>query len=277
MPKESFPVEAYLNRVGFSRTALPDEKTLISLHRAQVFSLPFENLDPWTGTPVRIDYKSLLQKMVFNRNEGRGGYCFELNQLFLLALRALGFKTRSLCARVWRNDSYGPRSHQITLVSIGRKHWLADVGFGGNGLIEAIPFEPGREADQILDRYRLQKDEDYGYRLETRVHDEWRKLYAFSLDPFTSADFYAMSYFVSTCPASLFTQIPMCMLPTENERRILYGNILKIRGAKKKQQQAIETSAALRGILKDNFDLHWPENRPLPDPVPAPPDARPIE
>lgn len=73
-------------------------------------------------------------------HEKRGGYCFELNGLFSLVLAQLGFSFTPLAARAFHGENLLQKSHQLLLVEIEGERWLADVGFGGNGLVGPIPF-----------------------------------------------------------------------------------------------------------------------------------------
>lgn len=268
----AFPIEDYFRRIGYSGSAEPSLAVLRALHRAQVLAIPFENLDPLTGTPASLEPADLADKLLFR---GRGGYCFELNGLFLLVLRELGFRTRPLAARVALSEGvYGARAHQITLVETEGAQWLADVGFGGNGLIDPILFEPGAESDQKLDRFHLLPDAEHGWLLQHRFKDGWRTLYAFFLDPYLEADYRLMNYFVSRSPDSLFTRVPLCVRTTENERTILFGDTLKIRGIDSSTVRTLESAEDLRAVLAGHFGIAW--DGPLPEPQPIPAGAREI-
>jgi N-hydroxyarylamine O-acetyltransferase len=271
-----FPLDAYLARIGWAGPVTPTPETLIALHRHHAFAIPFENLDSFSGLPVSLASADLVEKII---HRGRGGYCFEQNGLFLLALEAIGFHTRSLCARVLiSKDNYGPRSHQITLVDFeGGHRWLADVGFGGNGLVETIPFEHECEFRQSLDSYRLVEDETYGHRLEHRLPAGWRTLYAFSLDPYLPGDFDLINYAICRSPTSIFTQIPLCIRTTASERRIIAANQFKIRTADgTSAATTLEDSAQLRRVLADQLGIRLPDDFPLPDPPASAPGMREI-
>lgn len=95
MPGE-FDLEAYLCRVNFSGSTVVSADTLERLHHAHFHSIPFENFDVLLGRGIRLDPKALFDKLVLGK---RGGYCFELNGLFLQALQAMGFRARPLLAR----------------------------------------------------------------------------------------------------------------------------------------------------------------------------------
>lgn len=79
----------------------PDAATLRGVHLAHARSIPFENLDPLAGTAPSPAPADLMAKLVRGR---RGGYCYEHNTLFTLALEALGFRVTGLAARVVLGD-----------------------------------------------------------------------------------------------------------------------------------------------------------------------------
>ncbi len=76
---QGFDLDGYLARIGVTATPAPTLDYLALMARAQLYAIPFENLDPLAGVPVRLDVASMWDKIVVNR---RGGYCFELNLLF---------------------------------------------------------------------------------------------------------------------------------------------------------------------------------------------------
>lgn len=271
----AFPLDAYLDRIEWSGPLAADAATLVALHRRHALAIPFENVDPLCGLPVSLDAEALIEKMLHRR---RGGYCFEQNGLFLLALEAIGFHATSLCARTLVSPGkYAARTHQLALVECDGMRWLADVGFGGNGLIEAIPFEIECEFDQKLDCFRILRDGTHGHRLEHRLPAGWRTLYAFSLDPCLPADFAVLNYFISRAPESLFTRIPICVRTTPGERRILVANEFKVRAPGiPVAVERIETVARLRMILRNNLGISIADDAALPAPAPSPPDMREI-
>jgi N-hydroxyarylamine O-acetyltransferase len=275
MPPEGFPIADYLARIGYAGPLEPAPSTLSALHRHQILAIPFENLDPLGGRPVSLEPSALVEKLIRQR---RGGHCFELNGLFLLALNALGFRTRPLCARVLISPGhYGPRTHQITLMEFPAGPWLVDVGFGGNGLIEAIPFVADREFDHGHDRFRLVADAAYGHRLEHRLPNGWRTSYAFSLDPFLPADYRALNFFICRSPDSFFTRLPLCVRTTETERHIILANQYKIRPiGGPPTSRLLTTPEELRAVLTGPFKLPVPAELPLPTPQPPPPGTREI-
>jgi N-hydroxyarylamine O-acetyltransferase len=119
---------AYLQRIGYSGSVSADSETLRNLHRAHLFTVPFENLDIGWGRRIQVEEQAFVRKIVAQH---RGGFCYELNGAFAALLRTLGFKVTLLSARVPRvHGDYGPEFDHLTLRVDLNEPWLADVGFG---------------------------------------------------------------------------------------------------------------------------------------------------
>ena len=81
-----FALDHYLERLNYSGSLQPTEDRLEALHRAQHCTIPFENFDILLGRGISLEPAALLDKLV---NSPRGGYCFELNGLYLMYIDAL--------------------------------------------------------------------------------------------------------------------------------------------------------------------------------------------
>jgi N-hydroxyarylamine O-acetyltransferase len=217
---------AYLERIRYDGPLTPSLEVLRRLHRAQVSSIPFENLNLFLGRPILLDSASLVSKLIEQR---RGGYCYELNGLFFLVLQHLGFTVTPLAARVFNGEQFLHKSHRLTLVEIDEERWIADVGFGGNGLVEPIPLQLEREFPQRLDTYRLLADPKLGFLFQHKLGDQWRNLYAFSLEEQYPPDYEAMNYYASTNPNSHFTHHTIATIVADDARIILNNAEFKIR------------------------------------------------
>jgi N-hydroxyarylamine O-acetyltransferase len=90
---------AYLQRLDFERAPPPDLDTLRELQRRHTAVFAFETIATLLQAPVPVDLPSLQRKLL---HEGRGGYCYELNRMFLALLQDLGFQARGLTGRVVR-------------------------------------------------------------------------------------------------------------------------------------------------------------------------------
>ena len=132
--------KAYAARINYKGDFAPTLDTLRAVHLAHATHIPFENLDILLGRPIRLDIESITAKLIHGR---RGGYCFEQNALFAAVLEAAGFGVKRLAARVRMGAAeVRPRSHMLLCVEAEGERWLADVGFGGEGLLLPVALNP---------------------------------------------------------------------------------------------------------------------------------------
>jgi len=191
-------LDAYLGRIGLRAPASFSE-----VHRAHATSIPFENLEPYSGRGVPLDLATLEDKLVARR---RGGYCFEHNLVLLAALESLGVdEVVPMLARVRLAPEGVPRplDHLLLRAVVDGTPWLADVGFGGGGLLDPLPFEEGAETDQSGWRYRLVRD-DAELVLQVHQDDAWTDLYGFVPEPVPMVDIEVSNWFTATHPSSPF-------------------------------------------------------------------------
>lgn len=220
-------VSAYLRRIGYNGPLEPTLETLRGLHRAHLFSVPFENLDIPLQRPIVLFRDRLFQKIVERR---RGGFCYELNGLFAELLKSLGFEVTLLSARVMiKPDRVSPEFDHLTLLvrppSEGDdepQRWLADVGFG-DSFIDPLRFSNGVEDTQCGMVYRLQEVSPGHWSAKRRKVDEtkWEGMYDFSLTSRELSEFSRMCRYHQTSPDSGFTKGRVCSIPTANGRKTL--------------------------------------------------------
>ena len=200
---EELDVDAYLARIGYGGPTGATEEVLRGLHRAHVTSIPFENLDIVMGREIRIDLPGIQEKLLLRQ---RGGYCFEHNLLFAALLERLGFAVARLAARVrMGNARVLPSTHMTLNVSAGVDSWLADVGFGGEGLLEPVPLAEGVTSEQGGRAYQLARETEREWVLRSSRPHGWLDLYSFTLEPRRHADYFVANYYTSTHPRSPFT------------------------------------------------------------------------
>ncbi|WDR01915.1 arylamine N-acetyltransferase [Devosia algicola] len=175
---EKVNIKAYFERIGFAGSIAPSLATLEQLHALQPAAIPFENLDPIIGLPVMLDQRSLEQKLLHNR---RGGFCFELNTLFMRVLADLDYSVKPYTARVlwgYPEGAERPLSHMVLGVEINNAPYLVDVGFGSFTLTAPLKMRPDIEQKTPNETFRLLTDGD-GFRLEVSLDDDWKPVYQF--------------------------------------------------------------------------------------------------
>jgi N-hydroxyarylamine O-acetyltransferase len=252
----SLDLDAYLRRTGAARPLAPSAEALASLHRAHVGSVPFENLDILLGRPIPLDLESLQAKLVAGR---RGGYCFEQNSLFRAVLEALGFTVTSLAARV-RAGAAGirPRTHMLLKVDLAERSFLADVGFGGDGLVTPVRFEAGTETWLGGTGHRLRREADL-WVLEGNAGAGWQDLYAFTMEPQYPVDFEMANHFTSTWPGSHFRSTLTVQRSLPERRLILRNRDLATREDGRVTTQRIRDPGHLLELLDERFSLSFPK------------------
>ena len=250
---ERFDLEAYFARIRYAGSRAPTIETLDALHLAHATSIPFENLDLLLGRGIRLDLTSLQQKLVTGR---RGGYCFEQNLLFATALESLGFDVTLLSARVrYGATAVRPRTHMLLLVTLADSQWIADVGFGGEGLLKPVRLATDGESAQFRWTYRIVRDGRH-YVLQSRRPDVWIDMYAFTLEPHERVDYEVSNHFTSTFPSSPFRAMPIVQRPSPDARYILRGRELTI------ERDAVTTRVVeedeLLNVLRETFGIDLP-------------------
>lgn len=250
-----FDLAAYLERIGYAGIPRPDHPTLKALHLAHATHIPFENLDILLGRPIRLDPTSLQAKLVTG---GRGGYCFEQNLLFAAALTAAGFFVTQLAGRVrYRTDRILPRTHMLLLVETDEARWIADVGFGLDGLMLPLPFAAGQESRQFLWHYRAVEESGH-WVVQSQREKAWTDLYAFSLETQHLADFEMANYYVSTHPESRFVQTLTAQLPTPEARYLLRNREFTVDRGDTATSRVLADDDELLTVLAEIFGLRFP-------------------
>jgi len=251
----SVDLEPYFSRIGHSGAYhLPDHTLLEALHLAHATHIPFENLDILLGRRIHLDLERLQAKLI---RSGRGGYCFEHNLLFAAVLEQLGFEVTRLAARVrWGTSRLLPRTHMLLQVDLEGASWLADVGFGGEGLLKPLPLISGQVMQQYLWSYRVV--EDAGTWVLQSLRDEaWQDLYAFALEPQFLVDFEMANHYVSTFPTSRFVQAATVQLSTPEARYLLRDYEYTVARGKCTDSHIIRDEDLLK-VLAEVFGLEFP-------------------
>jgi N-hydroxyarylamine O-acetyltransferase len=224
----------YLRRVGVAPGLPPTADTLRRLHVAHREAFLFDNVAIQTGGTISVALDAIERKFI---DEGSGGYCFEHNTLFAGVLRDLGFDPVTLLGRVRRGPpERWARTHMVLKVPADGEAWLADVGFGGVGLLEPIALRDGTVAEQAGLTYALRRDgclwilsmRDPSL-IQQSSHDttlSMTDLYEFSEEPQTAGDVEVANHFTSTHPDSVFRRTLTIQRSARDGRLVLRGDTL---------------------------------------------------
>jgi N-hydroxyarylamine O-acetyltransferase len=131
MQAENFSLQLYFDRIGFQKSAEADIETITDMMRCQLFTVPFENLDVQAKKVVSMIPEEIVGKILHKR---RGGYCYEVNGLFAMALQAMGVPYQFVAARPMFYPVKRPKTHMALVLTLDGVRWLCDLGFGSYGI-----------------------------------------------------------------------------------------------------------------------------------------------
>lgn len=221
-------VRAYLERIGIDHIPAPTVESLNKIQRAHLFSVPYENMDIVSGIPLSLEVEDLYEKIVVRR---RGGYCFELNELYGWLLRQLGYGVDDYFARFLRDEPEIPkRRHHVLRVTVPGEAaaYLCDVGVGTGSPTYPIVMIEGAEQEQGTARYRLVRRPFLGWVLEEVKRGKWVDVFSFTEERQLPKDYIAISFFCEHAEASPFNKAPMVAIRTETGRKTLDGNQFRL-------------------------------------------------
>jgi len=256
-------LQDYLTRIGVSDPVRADLDTLRRVHLAHREAFLFENVTIQTGGSIRLGLDDLQRKFL---DEGAGGYCFEHNTLLAAALRDLGFAPVTLLGRVRRRPpERWCRTHMVLRIPIADSgsripDYLADVGFGGLGLLERVALRERAASRQGGLEYALRRENGM-WVLSMTGASGMQDLYAFTDDPQTQWDVEVANHFTSTHPDSVFRRALTIQRTRRDERQILRSDTLTIIRDGQSVDEPVEPSR-LRAIARERFGVALPD-RPL--------------
>jgi N-hydroxyarylamine O-acetyltransferase len=254
----SLPLAELLARIGLDRLPPPNAAGLFDLTQAFRQAIPFENLDPLTGQSVATDLETIFRKIVL---QGRGGWCYELNQIFAEMLQHAGFAVKLRLARVgYRRPSLGPLTHLVLQVEADNRRWLLDVGFGGPGPTAPLLLVEGETVGDEGARFCLNHEAGGGISLQRWINGEWACLYEVAPIDVLPIDLEMASHFLSTWTRSPFRRQFMCIAHDGTWNWTIEGGELVRRNAQWTlvDRTPIKDKDHLQAVLESNFRIRVP-------------------
>jgi N-hydroxyarylamine O-acetyltransferase len=255
METSNFSLNSYLKRIDFQGKPEATIECVTALMRCQLCTVPFENLDVQAGKLVSIVPEDIVEKII---NQRRGGYCYEINGLFSMALTVLKIPYRWVAARPMFYPMRRPKTHMAVVVELAGQQWLCDLGFGSYGITEPLALDRlDVEVLQGHDTFKLSKLENGDFLLQALVEGEWKNQFAFDLTPQEWVDFEPMNFMNSKHPEAVFVKSLLVISHQPRGRTILFGNSLKtiVDGQVRK---AMLEPHEIDAVLKQTFQLTRP-------------------
>ncbi|MGF6552508.1 arylamine N-acetyltransferase family protein [Paraburkholderia youngii] len=255
----SVNLESYFARIGYQGPRAATLEVLRAIHRLHPAAIPFENLNPLTRQPVRLELEAIERKLVTQK---RGGYCFEQNILLANVLMQLGFKVTPMLARViWGREpgTISPRTHMVLRVDIDGDEWIADVGFGGVTLTAPLRLTVGLAQPIPLGTFRLANAGHDTVYLEVLAPDEsWSRVYHVDLRAVEWVDYEISNWYTSTSPDSKFVNNLLACRVLPELRVALFNDQLNERDARGQivSERRLASAAELADCLRERFGLN---------------------
>lgn len=245
-------VAEYLKHIDYHGSGTPCPETLIELQQLHVYHVPFENLDLLgeSFTP-NLDKEFLFDKIVTRK---RGGVCYELNTSFYNLLTTMGFSAHQISGSVQPSENLF--SHVSTLVHFDDGDYIADVGFG-DAYLPVLKINDSPCARHNGYEYTLSPLQENVYNIMTcRPGGEPERLYTIALTPRKMSDYFGRFDWASTKGNTVFSEYPICVRQTSQQRITLrHGNLIITQGDQVVEKRPISPGAETETVLRKYFDL----------------------
>jgi N-hydroxyarylamine O-acetyltransferase len=245
--------EEYLSRIKFFGKAKADLNTLNQLHQNHIFHIPFENLDIQSGQKIHLEELKLFNKIIKSK---RGGFCYELNYLFLALLLNLGFDAKMISARIFENNEFGPQfDHMAIIVRLGNEEWLADVGFGD---LFIKPLKINQKTEQIDGgtTFKISPFSERSYLLSKSENGlEFEKKYVFETNEKQLEEFLPQCELKQQSPDSYFVKNKVCTIAQKNGRKTIFNSKYIEKQNGNKTELLIENKEQEKNILEKKFGM----------------------
>ncbi len=252
MHASNFDLTRYQCRIGYYGVAKPDLATVSEWMHLQLCTVPFENLDVQAHKGVSLIPEDIVEKILLKRG---GGYCYEVNGLFAMALDALGVPYYFVAARPMFYPERRPKTHMAIVAQLDGGDWLCDLGFGSYGLRRPLPINQlESEIRQDDDAFKLSRLPNGELLLQAISEGQWANQYSFDLTPWEWVDFAPANHLNSTHPQAIFVKQLLLILQTNRGRKILSGNTFKVIEGMSLEKRTVPPSG-ISSLLNDEFGI----------------------
>lgn len=263
-------VDLYLGRIGMARPKSLNREYLDELVLAHQCSVVFENLDIYDlHKPISIIPGDIFDKVVVKK---RGGYCFELNGIFVLLLQALGYDAYSCPCRAAKTGIAVPQPvrHCGNIVRLDGKYLFCDVGYGGPMPPASIVVEDGIRQVARGETFWFERQDEFWWMLKRltkgnleigmsgssndneEVHEA--NVLCISHAKWEPVDFIPGNIACSEDPNAFFAQKRILNLRRRDGHIALLGNLLTVVKNGVRESREVTEDELMR-LIKDEFGL----------------------
>ncbi|MBC98016.1 MAG: hypothetical protein CME63_09720 [Halobacteriovoraceae bacterium] len=203
---------------------------------------------------LRLDFDSLYQKIKVRK---RGGYCFELNELFYRLQIKDGQDIQRVLARVTYGESSEnkPRTHQMSIINIMGGLYLVDVGFGPYAPTCSIPLNGEVVEDFYQKKFIVRKGKNDTFQLGVLKDEGFFSLYEFDLNQYRQPDFELANYYTNTHNDSKFTN--NLLMAQFSDKKISFFNnlVFSVIENGEREDRNIDSAEDFFKVLSRSFTL----------------------
>ena len=227
-------------------------ETMINKH-ISLFS--FSSVNVILNKDLSLEPNPLFERVI---HQSTGGYCFEHNKIFYLALEYLGFEVRPLIARVMlNNDPENGRSHRLTLLTLNNQQYIIDVGFGVMSPRGLIALSQSDNTILPFAQYQVELDDRNTYRIIKTNELKPVTLYRLDLSEATETDCDISHFYSHKHEQAAFVN-HLVVSRIDKDTRYLIRNLTFTKyddSLNTHSSKLIENSFVLRQLLQENFKI----------------------
>lgn len=246
-------IDTYLQRINYSGPIRPTLEVLQALQMAHLLEVPFENLDIHRQVPIILDTSLFYTKVVTNR---RGGFCYELNGLFGVLLRQIGFQVDFVSARIaTKEGEYNPEfDHLALLVHLEDQSYLCDVGFG-EFASAPLALQMGALQENSRGTFIMEPFDAPYHKVSKWVDGKKVPEYIFDPQPRDLLEFAGRCVFHQEEPTGHFRKQRLITRMTEDGRITLTDRELKIKVGEDTSEEPVQDYEVFQTMLLKYFQI----------------------
>ncbi|KPH65278.1 hypothetical protein AMS58_20665 [Pseudoalteromonas porphyrae] len=250
-------IKNYLATLLVNTHAQLDLDLVSHMQAAHLAQYSFSSINALQDKVLSLEPKILFERLIEQRE---GGYCFEHNKIFHLALEALGFDVKILIGRVMLNgQTQNPRSHRLILLTLDNKQYLIDVGFGVSTPIIPLPIDKSGLHQQGVNTYQVKRTDNF---IEVKqTQPELKYIYRIELGEFYESDCEIAHFYSHQHQSAAFVNNLVVSRIADSERFLIRNNQYFYWNEKNKHstELAITSSAQLYQLITEVFKIQVPE------------------
>lgn len=252
----------YLERIKCEhlRSSEPSLENLNYLQNNHLKFIPFENLDIMYNKFIDMELNVAFEKVI---EKNRGGFCFELNNLFGWLLKQLGYELEFISCRVYRQTDkkyYDWFSHIAILVNLNSKTYLVDVGFSYPNS-KPLDFVVDKIQKDMIGSFKIEhsKEENCFTLLRNNIDGIWDNVYQFDTTPRKIEDFQYMLKWVQSKENPRFYNRSFCIRLIENGIMMVIGFkqiIINFKDSKiESRSEKLLSIEEVMDLVRNNFQI----------------------